>query len=145
MLKGKRVGGKKTLVLIKKSYNKEEKTIKKRLKLSESEIIEQRATEKERKRKSRENQQITWSRQKIQGAQLKDKNRKEKLREVRLTQQILKKIIPHHRVQKHRALKVKIDFAKTSKLTNRKEKSLKKKKQQKMQFIKCHPLRKKLN
>ena len=76
MLKGKRGGGKKTLVLIKKSYNKEEKTIRKRLKLSESEIIEQRATERERKRKSRENQQIAWSRQKIQGAQLKDKNRK---------------------------------------------------------------------
>ena len=45
----------KTLVLIKRSYNKEEKTIKKRLKLSESEIIEQRATERERKRKSRKN------------------------------------------------------------------------------------------
>ena len=66
----------KTLVLIKRSYNKEEKTIKKRLKLSEGEIIEQRATERERKRKSREKQQITWSRQKIQGVKLKDKNRK---------------------------------------------------------------------
>ena len=76
MLKGKRVGRKKTLVLIKKSYNKEEKTIKKRLKLSEGEIIEQGATERERKRKSREKQQITWSRQKIQGVKLKDKNRK---------------------------------------------------------------------
>ena len=44
----------KTLVLIERSYNKEEKT-KKRLKLSESEIIEQRATERESKRKSRKN------------------------------------------------------------------------------------------
>ena len=45
----------KNLVLIKRIYSKE-KAIKKRIKLSESEIIEQRSTERERKRKSRENQ-----------------------------------------------------------------------------------------
>ena len=70
MLKGKRGSMKKTLVLVKRSYNKEEKTIKKEAKLSETEIIEQRATVTERKRKSRENQQITWSRQKNSGSQV---------------------------------------------------------------------------
>ena len=143
MLKGKRGGGKKTLVLIKKSYNKEEKTIRKRLKLSESEIIEQRATERERKRKSRENQQITWSRQEILGAKMKDKNRKA-LERSKINSTDSQKDYSTPRVQKHRALKVKIDFTKTSKLTCRKEKSFKKK-QYKMQFLKCHPLRKKLN
>ena len=44
----------KNLVLIKRIYSKEK--TKKRIKLSEIEIIEQRSTERERKRKSRENQ-----------------------------------------------------------------------------------------
>ena len=67
----------------KQPQQRRENNKKKQLQLSEKEIIEQRATERERKGKSSENQQITGSRQKIQGAKLKDKNRKA-LREVRL-------------------------------------------------------------
>ena len=98
---------------------------KKRLKLTESEIIEQRATERETKRKSRENQQIMWSRQEVQGAKMKDKNRKA-LERSKINSTDSQKDYSTPRVQKHRALKVKIDFSKTSKLNNRKEKSLKK-------------------
>ena len=99
---------------------------KKRLKLSEKEIIEQRATERERKRKWSENQQITWSRQKIQGAKLKDKNRKA-LERSKINSNKSQKDYSTTTVQKHRALKVKIHLTKTSKLISRKEKSLKKK------------------
>ena len=99
---------------------------KKRLKLSEKEIIEQRATERERKRKWSENQQITWSGQKIQGARLKNKNRKA-LQRSKINSKDSQKDYSTTTVQKHRALKAKIDFTKTSKLISRKEKSLKKK------------------
>ena len=60
-------------MLIKKSYNKEEKKSGKKQKPSVTEIELQK---QERKIKSRLNQQSTWSRQKIQGFKLKDRNRK---------------------------------------------------------------------
>ena len=93
---------------------------KKRLKLTESEIIEQRATERETKRKSRENQQIMWSRQEVQGAKMKDKNRKA-LERSKINSTDSQKDYSTPRVQKHRALKVKINFTKTSKPTSRKK------------------------
>ena len=93
---------------------------KKRLKLTESEIIEQRATERETKRKSRENQQIMWSRQEVQGAKMKDKNRKA-LERSKINSTDSQKDYSTPRVQKHRALKVKTDFTKTSKPTSRKK------------------------
>ena len=65
-----------------------------------------------------------WSRQKIQGAKLKDKTRKALQRsKINSTDSHKDYSTPH--VQKHRALKVKTDSTKTSKLTSRKEKSLK--------------------
>ena len=65
------------------------------------------------------------SRQKIQWAKWKDKSRKA-LERSRINSTDFQKDYSTPHVQKHRALKVKIDFTKTCKLTSRKEKSMKK-------------------
>ena len=103
-----------------------QKYSKRTMGLSEEDLNQQRELARQRKAKSRANQKENFSRQKIQGLKLKERNRKAK-KQTENTPETPKKTSTE-RVRKHReAMKVRFDFTKTkTKKSTRKETEIQK-------------------
>ena len=98
-----------------------EKYHEKKIKMGEIELDQLREKNRIKKIKSRENQQLNWSRQKKEGTKIKERNRKKLSKITSMTPDSHITAVSTERVHKHREkLKVKMDFkTKMTRLTKR--------------------------